>query len=40
MPFALDASVAARRAFEDEDHPAAALALERIRTDEARVPSP
>lgn len=26
-------------AFDDEDHPAAALALDRIRTDEARVPS-
>jgi predicted nucleic acid-binding protein len=25
--------------FEDEDHPVAALALERVRTDEARVPS-
>ena len=25
--------------FDDEDHPVAALALERVRTDEARVPS-
>jgi len=39
MPFVLDASIAACWAFEDEDHPAAALALERIRTDEAQVPS-
>jgi predicted nucleic acid-binding protein len=39
MPFVLDASIAACWAFEDEDHPRAALALERIRTDEARVPS-
>jgi predicted nucleic acid-binding protein len=39
MPFVLDASVAAFWAFEDEDHPVAALALERVRTDEARVPS-
>ena len=39
MPFVLDASIAACWAFEDEDYPAAALALERIRTDEARVPS-
>src|ERR1700710_1974224 len=39
MPFVLDASVAACWAFEDEDHPAAVLALERIRTDAARVPS-
>jgi hypothetical protein len=29
MPFVLDASIAACRAFEDENHPAAALALER-----------
>ncbi len=35
----LDASVAACWAFDDEDHPVAALALERVRTDEARVPS-
>ena len=39
MPFVLDASVAACWAFDDEDHPIAALALERVRTDEARVPS-
>lgn len=39
MPFVLDASIAACWAFEDEDHPAAAAALERIGTDEARVPS-
>ena len=39
MPFVLDASVAACWAFDDEDHPVAALALERVRTDEARVPS-
>jgi hypothetical protein len=38
MPFVLDASIAACWAFEDEDHPRAALALERILTDEARVP--
>jgi predicted nucleic acid-binding protein len=39
MPFVLDASVAACWAFDDEDHPAAVLALERIRADEARVPA-
>jgi predicted nucleic acid-binding protein len=39
MPFVLDASVAACWAFEDEDHPTATLALERIRSDQARVPS-
>jgi predicted nucleic acid-binding protein len=39
MPFVLDASVAACWAFEDEDHPVAALAFDRIRADEARVPS-
>lgn len=39
MPFVLDASVVACWAFDDEDHPVAALALERIRTDEARVPA-
>ena len=39
MPFVLDASVAACWVFDDEDHPIAALALERIRADEARVPS-
>jgi predicted nucleic acid-binding protein len=39
MPFVLDASIAACWAFDDEDHPTAALALERIRTDEAVVPT-
>ena len=39
MPFVLDASIAACWAFDDEDHPVAALALERVRVDEARVPS-
>ncbi|MFI4988801.1 MAG: type II toxin-antitoxin system VapC family toxin [Alphaproteobacteria bacterium] len=39
MPFVLDAAVAACWAFDDEDHPVAALALGRIRSDEARVPS-
>jgi hypothetical protein len=37
MPFVLDASIAEYRAFDDEDLPVAPLALERIRTDEARV---
>ncbi len=39
MPFVLDASIAACWAFDDEDHPVAALALERIRADEAVAPS-
>jgi len=39
MPFVLDASVVACWAFDDEEHPIAALALERIRGDEARAPS-
>ena len=39
MPFVLDASIAAGWAFADEDHPDAALALARIRDDEARVPT-
>jgi predicted nucleic acid-binding protein len=39
MPFVLDASIAACWAFDDEDHPVATLTLDRIRTDEARVPS-
>ena len=39
MPFVLDASIVACWAFADEDHPVAELALERIRTDEARVPA-
>ena len=38
MPFVLDASIAACWAFDDEDHPLAELAPERVRTDEARVP--
>ena len=38
MPFVLGASIAACWAFDDEDHPLAALALERVRTDEARLP--
>jgi hypothetical protein len=36
MPFRLDASIAASWAFEDEDRPVAALALKRVRADEAR----
>lgn len=39
MPFVLDASVAVCWLFADEDHPNATEALERIRTDEALVPS-
>ncbi|MGH7121264.1 MAG: type II toxin-antitoxin system VapC family toxin [Acetobacteraceae bacterium] len=39
MTFVLDASVAACWAFDDEGHPVAALALERIRLDEATAPS-
>ena len=39
MPFVLDASIAACWAFDDEDHPVAALAMERIRADEAMAPS-
>ena len=39
MPFVLDASIAACWAFADEDHPAATLALDRIRTDTAHVPA-
>jgi len=35
----LDASIVACWAFADENHPVADLALERIRTDEARVPA-
>lgn len=38
-PFVLDASITARWAFDDENHPVAALALERIRTHEAHVPA-
>ncbi|MCF3948931.1 type II toxin-antitoxin system VapC family toxin [Acidiphilium sp. AL] len=39
MPFILDASIAACWAFDDEDHPVAAHALERIRVDAALAPS-
>jgi predicted nucleic acid-binding protein len=39
MAFVLDASVAACWAFPDEGHPAAGLAMTRIRTEEAVVPS-
>jgi predicted nucleic acid-binding protein len=39
MPFVLDASVTACWAFEDEDHPTAANALERLRTDEGCAPA-
>jgi len=39
MAFVLDASVAACWAFDDEDHPDARLALERLRTEEALVPA-
>jgi predicted nucleic acid-binding protein len=39
MPFVLDASVVACWAFQDEDHPRADLALARISTDEALVPT-
>jgi predicted nucleic acid-binding protein len=39
MPFVLDASIAVCWAFDDEDHPTASFALQRIRMDEARVPS-
>jgi predicted nucleic acid-binding protein len=39
MPFVLDASVAACWAFDDENHPTAALAFKRIQTQEAWVPS-
>lgn len=38
MAFVLDASIAACWAFDDKDHPVAALALDRIRTDEAIAP--
>ena len=40
MPFVLDASIAACWAFDDEDHPVGALALDRVREDEAVVPAP
>ncbi len=39
MAFALDASVTACWAFQDEDHPIAALAFRRIASEEAVVPS-
>ena len=39
MPFVLGASIAVCWAFDDQDHPTAELALERVRTDKARVPS-
>jgi predicted nucleic acid-binding protein len=39
MPIVLDASVAVAWAFEQEDHPTAAVALDRIRGDYARVPA-
>ena len=38
MAFVLDASIAACWAFQDEDHPDAALAFQRMRTEEAVVP--
>jgi len=38
MPLVIDASVTACWAFEDEDHPIAARALDRLRIDAARVP--
>jgi predicted nucleic acid-binding protein len=39
MPFVIDASVTACWAFDDEDHPIAARALDRIVSDAARVPA-
>lgn len=39
MPFVLDASTTACWAFDDEAHPVARLALERLRDDQARAPS-
>jgi predicted nucleic acid-binding protein len=39
MPFVLDASITAAWAFDDEDHPLARLALDRVRDDQARVPA-
>ena len=39
MGFVLDASVAACWAFDDEDHPLAESALERLRTEPALVPT-
>jgi hypothetical protein len=40
MPFVIDASIAACWAFDDEDHPVAAAAIERVRTDAAVAPKP
>jgi predicted nucleic acid-binding protein len=39
MTFVLDTSVAATWAFDDEDHPVAHSALDRLRTDEAIAPA-
>jgi predicted nucleic acid-binding protein len=39
MPFVLDASIAACWAFDDENNTVATLALEQMRTDQARVPA-
>ena len=39
MPFVLDASTTACWAFDDEDHPVAARALDRLRSDTALTPS-
>ena len=39
MAFVLDASIAGCWAFDDEDHPTAFAALERLRTDDAMAPS-
>ena len=39
MPFVLDASIVGCWAFEDETHPVADLALERLRSDETLVPA-
>ncbi|HEY2660878.1 MAG TPA: type II toxin-antitoxin system VapC family toxin [Caulobacteraceae bacterium] len=39
MAFVVDASIAGCWAFEDEDHPMAAAALERLRTEDAIAPS-
>ena len=39
MPFVLDASVTLCWAFADEEHPIATAALDRIRRDQAQVPS-
>ncbi len=38
MPFVLDASITVAWAFADESHPTAAVARERLRAEEARVP--